>query len=418
MHILILGAGVIGVTSAYYLSKAGYEVTVIDRQPGAALETSFANAGQITPGYSSPWAAPGIPLKAMKWMLQSHAPLAIQMTSDYFQYQWMLKMFKECNQIAYQRNKERMMRLANFSRHCFDDISHDIQFHYDARKLGTLQIFRTEQQVAAVEKDLKILAAEGIEHQLLHGQELFEVEPALAHAEVKILAALHLKEDQTGDCYQFTTQLAKQCEQLGVKFIFNAHIDEILAEQDKVIGVRLADQRIVSADHYILALGSYSRKWAKGLNLNLPVYPLKGYSITLNIQDAAHAPLSTVLDETYKVALTRFDDRIRIGGMAEVCGFNADLNPVRENTLKMVAQQLFPQPQPVTETQFWTGFRPTTPDGTPIVGPTHYENLWTNTGHGTLGWTMSCGSAKILTEMINQQRTSIPATDFAVSRYG
>lgn len=417
MHIMILGAGVIGVTTAYYLAKAGYQVTVIDRQSGPALETSFGNAGQITPGYSSPWAAPGIPLKAMKWMFQAHAPLAIRMTSERFQYQWMLQMLSHCNAQSYQINKERMVRISQFSRACFDQIRQEINFHFDARQLGTLQIFRTEQQIEAVAKDIKILQAENVPHQLLNEQELLRVEPALVQSEVKILGGLHLQSDQTGDCYKFTKQLADRCKEMGVKFIFNATIERILESQQKIIGVRLKDQRVLTADQYVLALGSYSRALAKNLKLNLPVYPLKGYSITTPIVNADAAPVSTVLDESYKVALTRFDDRIRVGGMAEICGFDKTLNPQRENTLKMVLGQLFPKASKIENTQFWTGFRPTTPDGTPIVGKTQLANLWTNTGHGTLGWTMSCGSAQLLTELIAQQVPSIRADDLAVSRY-
>lgn len=417
MHIMVLGAGVIGVTTAYYLAKLGYQVTVIDRQKGPALETSFGNAGQITPGYSCPWAAPGIPLKAMKWIFQSHAPLAIQITRERFQYQWMLQMLGQCNAQSYQINKEQMVRISQFSRDCFDQIRQEIDFHYDARQLGTLQIFRTEQQLEAVQKDIKILKAENVPHRLLNAQELLTVEPALAKAEVKILGGLHLQSDQTGDCYKFTTQLAERCKALGVKFIFNTEIEHPLEANQKIQGVRLKDKRILTADQYVLALGSYSRGLTQHLKLNLPVYPLKGYSITTPIVNSNYAPVSTVLDESYKVALTRFDDRIRVGGMAEICGFDKRLNPQRENTLKMVLSQLFPQASQIEDTQFWTGFRPTTPDGTPIIGQTHVKNLWTNTGHGTLGWTMSCGSAQLLAELIAQRQPSIQADDLSFARY-
>lgn len=417
MHIMVLGAGVIGVTTAYYLAKAGYQVTVVDRQQGPALETSFGNAGQITPGYSSPWAAPGIPLKAMKWMFQPHAPLSIQMTSEKFQYQWMLQMLGHCNAESYQINKERMVRISQFSRDCFDQLRQEINFHFDERQLGTLQIFRTEQQLEAVEKDIKILKAENVPHKLLNEHEIALVEPALAKAEVKILGGLHLKSDQTGDCYKFTTQLAERCKSMGVNFIFNTSIEYILEEQQQIKGIRLTDKRILTADQYVIALGSYSRSLVKHLQLNLPVYPLKGYSITTSIVNKDLAPVSTVLDESYKVALTRFDDRIRVGGMAEICGFDKALNPQRESTLKMVLGQLFPEASNINDTHFWTGFRPTTPDGTPIIGKTRFNNLWTNTGHGTLGWTMSCGSAQLLTELITNRNPSIRADDLSIARY-
>lgn len=417
MKILVLGAGVIGVTTAYYLAKLGYQVTVIDRQSGPALETSFGNAGQITPGYSSPWAAPGVPLKAMKWMFQAHAPLAIRMTSDSFQYQWMLQMLKHCNAESYQRNKERMVRISQFSRDCFDQIRQEVDFQYDARQLGTLQLFRTEQQLESAEKDIKVLKSENVPHARLTPDEMIKIEPALAQSEVEILGGLHLKSDQTGDCYKFTHQLAQRCEALGVKFIYNADIEDIEVFGQQIDAVRLKDQRRFKADKYVVALGSYSRKLLKRLKIDLPVYPLKGYSITTDIINSDYAPVSTVLDESYKVALTRFDDRIRVGGMAEISGFDQRLNPQRENTLKMVLGQLFPKASEMENTHFWTGFRPTTPDGTPIIGQTAYSNLWTNTGHGTLGWTMSCGSAKLLSELISLQKPSIKADDLSIARY-
>lgn len=417
MHIIVLGAGVIGVTTAYYLSKSGYNVTVLDRQPGVALETSFANAGQITPGYSSPWAAPGVPFKALKWMFQPHAPLSIQLTGQKFQYEWMLKMLGQCNAERYQINKERMLRLSEHSRTCFDHLREEIEFGFDARQLGTLQIFRTQQQLDAIEKDIQILTAENIPHQLLTAEALLNVEPALKKSKVNLVGGLHLLGDQTGDCHKFTVELAKLCEKRGVNFIFNANIQQIQKTSNTISGVLLKDGQLIQGDQYVIALGSFSRDLLAQIDLKLPVYPLKGYSITTPITDPDAAPISTILDESYKVALTRFDDRIRVGGMAEICGFNRYLDPRREHTLKMVLKQLFPEASDSRETLFWTGFRPSTPDGTPIIGKTQYQNLLTNTGHGTLGWTMSCGSAQLLTDIISNRATAIRTDDLNFSRY-
>ncbi|OTG87814.1 D-amino acid dehydrogenase [Acinetobacter sp. ANC 3832] len=417
MHIIVMGAGVIGTTSAYYLAQAGHEVTVIDRQAGVALETSFANAGQISPGYASPWAAPGIPLKAFKWMFQHHSPLAIKLTGDMFQYQWMVRMLAECNINRYQINKERMVRLSEYSRDCLDALRQETGIHFDERQLGTLQLFRKQQQLDAAEKDTAVLKEENVPYELLDKSGVIQAEPALAHATVDFVGGLRLPNDQTGDCQKFTVELSELAEKLGVHFMFNTHIKGIEQDGDKITGIILKDDTKVTGDAYVMATGSYSHEMLQQLNIDAPVYPLKGYSITTKIIDSQLAPVSTILDESYKIALTRFDDRIRVGGMAELTGFDRSLNTSREDTLLMVLQQLFPNASDISDAHFWTGLRPATPDGTPIVGKTKFKNLYTNTGHGTLGWTMSCGSAKLLSDIISGTKPQIEYDDLNVFRY-
>lgn len=417
MHIIVMGAGVIGTTSAYYLAQAGHEVTVIDRQAGVALETSFANAGQISPGYASPWAAPGIPLKAFKWMFQHHSPLAIKLTGDMYQYQWMVRMLAECNINRYQINKERMVRLSEYSRDCLDALRQETGIHFDERQLGTLQLFRKQQQLDAAEKDTAVLKEENVPYELLDKNGVIQAEPALAHATVDFVGGLRLPNDQTGDCQKFTVELSELAEKLGVHFMFNTHIKGIEQDGDKITGIILKDGTKVRGDAYVMATGSYSHEMLQQLNIDAPVYPLKGYSITTKIIDSQLAPVSTILDESYKIALTRFDDRIRVGGMAELTGFDRSLNTSREDTLLMVLQQLFPNASDISDAHFWTGLRPATPDGTPIVGKTKFKNLYTNTGHGTLGWTMSCGSAKLLSDIISGTKPQIEYDDFNVFRY-
>jgi D-amino-acid dehydrogenase len=413
MRVVILGSGVIGVTTAYYLARAGHSVTVLDRQPGPALETSFANAGQISPGYASPWAAPGIPLKAVKWMMQRHAPLSISPDGTLFQLQWMWQMLRNCNAESYAVNKERMVRLAEYSRDCFKALRAATGIAYEGRQQGTTQLFRTQRQMDDAAKDIAVLEETGVPYELLDARRLLAAEPGIAGD--RLVGGLRLPNDETGDCQLFTSRLTELACGLGVQFRYNVDIDGLAVAGGEIAGVRCGTET-VTADSYVVALGAYSTPLLRGI-LDIPVYPLKGYSITVPIVDADRAPASTVLDETYKIAVTRFDDRIRVGGMAEIAGYDKRLNPRRRATLEMVVNDLFPGAGDTARASFWTGLRPMTPDGTPVVGRTPLANLFVNTGHGTLGWTMSCGSAQLLADIMSARRPAIRADDLSVERY-
>ncbi|WP_168406656.1 D-amino acid dehydrogenase [Acinetobacter indicus] len=415
MRVIVLGSGVIGVTSAYYLAQQGASVTVLDRQTGPAEETSFGNAGQVSPGYSTPWAAPGIPFKAVKWMFKHHAPLAVNLDGSMWQLQWMAQMLKNCNAQHYAINKERMVRVAEYSRDCLRQLRQDTGISYENRSKGTLQLFRKDAQLDAVQRDIEVLKESGVEYELLDRDGLARVEPALAAAKDKLVGGLHLPNDETGDCYLFTNALAKLAQEMGVDFQFNQNVEKLLVEGDEIKGV-LVNGKVLTADRYVLAFGSYSREFLKPLHLDLPVYPVKGYSLTVPIVDPAMAPQSTVLDETYKIAITRFDQRIRVGGMAELSGFNLGLNQDRRATLEMVTKDLFPGGD-LPQASFWTGLRPMTPDSTPIIGGTRYKNLFLNTGHGTLGWTMACGSGKLISDLVMQQQPEISTEGLSLQRY-
>ncbi|MBC8737434.1 D-amino acid dehydrogenase [Paraburkholderia sp. UCT31] len=415
MRVVVLGSGVVGVTSAYYLARAGHEVTVIDREAGPALETSFANAGQISPGYASPWAAPGVPLKAVKWMFQKHAPLAIRVDGTAFQLQWMWQMLQNCTAPRYAVNKGRMVRLAEYSRDCLQTLRADTGIEYEGRTGGTLQVFRTQQQFDGAAKDIAVLQEANVPYELLTADELAKAEPALAAVSHKLTGGLRLPGDETGDCQMFTTRLAALAEELGVKFRYNTSIDALAMAGGRIAGVQCGSE-LVRADSFVVALGSYSTRFLDGI-VKIPVYPLKGYSITAPIVDAAAAPVSTVLDETYKIAITRFDDRIRVGGMAEIVGFDKSLRQARRETLELSVNDLFPGGGDTSKATFWSGLRPMTPDGTPIVGRTPVPNLFLNTGHGTLGWTMSCGSGQLLADLISGKQPAIRADDLSVHRY-
>jgi len=415
MRVIVLGSGVVGVTTAYYLAKSGHDVTVIDRQPGAALETSFANAGQISPGYASPWAAPGIPMKAFKWLFQRHAPLAIRPDGSLFQLQWMWEMYKNCDADRYAVNKERMVRLAEYSRDCIRELRNEIGIDYEGRQQGTLQLFRTQAQFDGAAKDIEVLRQAGVPFEVLTREQLSRAEPALDKVRDKLVGGLRLPNDETGDCQMFTTKLAALAAEIGVRFEYGVDIRAIESQGDQILGVR-TDKGTLTADRYIVALGSYSRLLLKQF-FRVPVYPLKGYSITVPITDAAQAPVSTILDETYKIAITRFENRIRVGGMAEIAGYSKQLNPARRETLEMVVTDLFPGGGDVSKASFWTGLRPMTPDSTPIVGATPLRNLFLNTGHGTLGWTMACGSASVIADLVSGKVPAIHTDDLAIFRY-
>lgn len=426
MKVIVLGAGILGVTSAYQLAKAGHEVTVVDRQPGPALETSFANAGEVSFGYCSPWAAPGIPAKAMKWLFMKHAPLILRPKFDVAMLSWMTRMLSNCTSERYAINKSRMLRLADYSRIALAELRAETGIAYDERMQGTLQLFRTQQQLDASAKDVKALAADGIPYEVLDRDGCIRVEPALKHVREKIVGGLLTPKDETGDCFKFTNALAAKAEALGVRFAYGTTIKGLDVQAGRVRGVVTArdhdgdgdgNHERMSADAVVVALGSYSPLLLKPLGISLPVYPVKGYSLTIPITDASRAPESTVMDETYKIAITRLGDRIRVGGMAEISGYTNDLGLARRSTLEHSVTDLFPGGD-VSKASFWSGLRPMTPDGTPVIGPTKIIGLFLNTGHGTLGWTMSTGSARLIGDLVSGRSPEIDAKDLAVSRYG
>lgn len=417
MRVLVLGSGVIGVTSAWYLARAGFEVTVIDRQAGPADETSFANAGQISPGYASPWAAPGVPLKALKWLFSKHAPLAIKPGLDPNQYLWLAQMLRNCTTERYAINKARMVRLSEYSRDSLDELRAETGIDYEGRQLGTTQLFRTQAQLDGAAKDIAVLRDYGVPFELLDRDGIARVEPALASVSDKLVGALRLPNDQTGDCNLFTRRLAAMAAAAGVEFRYGQDVQALETHNGRISGA-IVNGRRETADRYVLALGSYTPKLLAPLGIRLPVYPLKGYSLTLPITDAAMAPTSTILDESYKVAITRFDQRIRVGGMAEVAGYDLSLSPQRRATLEKVVGDLYPRGGDLARAEFWTGLRPATPDGTPVVGATALSNLFLNTGHGTLGWTMACGSGRYLADLMASRMPQISGEGLDISRYG
>ena len=416
MKVLVLGGGVIGVTTAWYLARAGHEVEVIDRQSGPALETSFANAGEVSPGYSSPWAGPGVPLKVFKWLTMSHSPLVIWPMLDPAMWRWGAALLANCTHKAYALNKSRMVPIAEYSRDCMKALRTETGITYDERTQGTLQLFRTQKQLDDIGDDVAVLKQYGVPFEILDRAGFCRVEPALRHTQAKFVGALRLPGDETGDCYKFTVRLAEMAAALGVVFRWNTRIQALQVGGGGVTGVH-TDGGVLHADRVVVALGSYSTTLLAPAGIRIPVYPVKGYSITVPITDAAGAPESTVMDETHKVAVTRLGDRIRVGGTAELAGFSLALREPRRATLEHVVSDLFPHGGDVSKASFWCGLRPMTPDGTPLIGATPVQNLVLATGHGTLGWTMAAGTGKIVADLVSDRAPAIDVAPLSMSRY-
>jgi D-amino-acid dehydrogenase len=416
VKVLVLGGGVIGVTTAYYLANSGHEVTVVDRQAESGLETSFANAGEVSPGYASPWAGPGVPVKAIKWLLMKHGPLVIRPKLDPAMWAWLAKMLRNCTSARYAVNKSRMIPLAEYSRDCLRALRKETAIRYDERSRGTLQLFRAQSQLDGTAGDIAVLKQYGVPYELLDRDGCVGAEPALAAVKHKIAGGLRLPQDETGDCHMFTQALAAHAAKFGVQFRFNTAIERLTADARGITGV-VTSAGVLQADAYVVALGSWSPRLLRPLRISIPVYPVKGYSITVPIADPDAAPVSTVMDESYKIAITRLGDRIRVGGTAEVSGYSDRLHVARRATLDHSLTDLFPRGGHLAEATFWSGLRPMTPDGPPVIGATRYANLHLNTGHGTLGWTMACGSARVLTDLLSGRKPEIDPAELAASRY-
>ncbi len=417
MKVLVLGGGVIGVASAYYLARAGHEVELVDRQSGPALETSFANAGEVSPGYSAPWAGPGVPVKAIKWMLMQHSPLVIWPLLDPAMWRWGAMMLANCTEKAYALNKSRMVPIAVYSRDCMKALRAETGIVYDDRAQGTLQLFRTQKQLDGIGGDVAVLKQYGVPFEVLDRAGFCAVEPALKLTQHKFVGALRLPGDETGDCHKFSIRLAEMAAALGVKFRWDTRIQSLQVGGGAVTGVH-TDAGLLKADRVLLALGSYSPQLLEPVGVRIPVYPVKGYSITVPITAAEYAPESTIMDETHKVAVTRLGDRIRVGGTAELAGYSLNLREARRGTLNHVVTDLFPRGGDVSKASFWCGLRPMTPDGTPIIGNTPVHNLLLATGHGTLGWTMAAGTGRVIADLVSGRKPDIDISGLGMARYG
>lgn len=430
--VAVLGAGVIGITTAYYLNKAGFDVDVFDPNPEPAFGTSFANAGQISVGYSAPWASPGVPLKALKWMFNSDAPFKFKYDWSFEQLAWLAKFLRNCNAGSYDKNKQTMIRLAQFSQECFNELRLDTNIQYEGRRHGTLQLFRDKKQLENASKDVSVLESANINYMIVNDRDaLIRLEPGLKNSDADLIGGLWIPGDETGDCNLFCHNLEQICKKNGVQFHYNCEAKpwvQTLGSTQVLQGVvgnysNTYASFCIEADYVIVASGVYSKELLKDVNVNINVYPVRGHSLTLDIHDSNGAPVSTVLDETYKVAVTRFDNRIRAGGFAEVVGYTTksshDGFPRMMQLLELV-EELFPDATDPSKIDtcdlhskgFWSGLRPMTPNGIPLVGETNIRRLFVNTGHGTLGWTMSCGSGQLLANIMTNKKTESNAAPF------
>jgi len=417
MRVLILGSGIIGTTSAYYLAKQGHDVTVIDRQNGVALETSHANAGQLSYSFSSPWAAPGLPLSLIKWMFSKYPPLIVNPNLNSETVKFLYQMLKNCNSKSYEVNKSRMVRMSNFSKKCLLELEKDEDIFYEQRKQGSLLLFKSAKQIENIKKDLSLLEKLNIQYELLDLNGCIQAEPGLHHVKSEFTSGLRFANDCTGNCYLFTNQLYKKCLEMGVKFEFNTQIEDIQIEKERISSIK-TNRGEFDSDSYVVALGSYSSKILSKIGINIPVCPVKGYSITLPVLNNEDAPQSTIIDDTFKIGITRLGNNIRVAGTAHLTGYNLELREKSLSLLKHGLNRLFPYATgECDDMKFWAGLRPNTPDGPPIIGATPYSNLYLNTGHGTLGWTMSLGSGKLLANIISGIEPEISMEGIDMSRF-
>ena len=406
MKVLVLGSGVIGVTSAWYLAKSGHEVTVLDRQSAAGMETSFANGGQISVSHAEPWANPAAPLKVLKWLAREDAPLLFRMRPDVRQWLWGLAFLRECLPSRTRHNIRQLVNLGLYSRASLQALRAETGLQYDQLSRGILHFYTSRRELDAAVAPARVMREHGCDIELISRERCIAIEPALKHA--PLVGGSWTPSDESGDAHKFTQSLAALAAQRGVKFR-QAQIGAILREGDRVGGVRVESETL-KADAYVVCLGSYSPLLVRPLGIGLAVYPAKGYSVTLPVADPARAYSVSLTDDEYKLVFSRLGERLRIAGTAELNGYSTELNEVRCRAILARTMQLFPGGGDAAHASFWTGLRPATPSNVPYIGATRYPNLYLNTGHGTLGWTHSCGSGRALADIVSGRE---PQVDFA-----
>ena len=414
MRVLVLGAGVVGTASAWYLAQAGHEVTVVDRQPVAGNETSFANGGQISVSHAEPWANPHVLPRVLKWLGREDAPLLWRWRADPAQLAWGLRFLGECLPGRTRRNIADIVSLALYSRGRLQALRQELGLVYDQLERGILHIYTDRDEFSRAVEAARVMRQFGLDRETVDIDQCLAIEPALGGARRLLVGGDYTQSDESGDAHQFTRQLAGHAQAAGVDFRFGVTVERIVPAGGKLAGVQVdgpAGPELLTADAYVLALGSYSPLLLKPLGIGLPVYPAKGYSATVPLADDALAPTVSITDDEHKIVFSRLGNRLRIAGTAEFNGYNLDLNPVRCEALMQRTRQLFPHLQMAGEPVFWTGLRPATPSNLPFIGRSRFGNLWLNTGHGTLGWTMACGSGAALADLISGRRAE-PAFPF------
>lgn len=415
MHILVLGAGVVGITTAWFLQKQGHQVTVVDRQNQAGLETSYANGGQISVSHAEPWANPSAPLKVLKWLTQADAPLLFRPKLDPAQWRWALSFLGECTSAKAAHNIRQMVNLGTYSRSQLQALRKDANVQYDHLEKGILHFYTNPAEFDGAKEPTRIMQSLGCDRQIIDADRAVELEPALKPIRNRIAGATYTSDDESGDARMFTQSLARCCAEAGVEFRYSTQILRFEKASERVLGVQtLTDGRheTMRADAYVLSLGSYSAALARQLGIFLNIYPAKGYSITVPVRNEEAAFKVSLTDDEYKLVYSRLGDRIRVAGTAELGGYSRNLNYTRCRAIVRRTAEVMPEAGYWDQAEFWTGLRPATPSNVPYVGKSHFANLYLNTGHGTLGWTHSCGSAAALADIIEGRK---PEVDFTFS---
>lgn len=413
MHVMVLGAGVVGVTSAWYLRRKGFDVTVIDRQRKAGTETSYANGGQVSVSHAEPWANPSAPLKVIKWMTQADAPLLFRPRLDPAQWRWAISFLRECTATRAAWNIRQMVNLGIYSRTCLQTLREDVDLEYDHLEKGILHFYTSQKEFDAAQRPAQIMRELGCDRQVIDPSRAVELEPALAPVRDRIAGATYTSEDESGDAQKFTQSLARRAEQAGVKFLYGTEVVGLENASGHILGVNVIQDgrhRTLRADNYVLSLGSYSALLARKIGLFLNIYPAKGYSITVPVKSEKAAFSVSLTDDEYKLVFSRLGSRLRVAGTAELNGYSRELNLTRCRAIVRRSAELMPDAAHWDQAEFWAGLRPSTPSNVPCVGKSRFANLFLNTGHGTLGWTHSCGSAAALSDIITGNR---PEVDFA-----
>jgi len=414
MRVVVLGAGLEGTASAWYLRAAGHEVTVLERQPAAGMETSFANGGQISVSHAEPWANPGAPSKVLGWLAREDAPLLFRLRADYHQWRWGLQFLVECLPARSRRNTAALVKLGMYSRACLQELRRETGIRYDELTRGILHLYTEAHEFEAARAPTELMRSLGLDRVMKTPDECVAIEPALAACRDRLAGGTFAASDESGDAHRFTQSLAALAAAKGVEFRYETRIERIDTERGAISGVAVTlkdgTRERVRGDAYVLALGSYSPLHARPLGVPLMIYPAKGYSVTMPVKDPRAAWSVSLTDDEHKLVYSRLGDRLRIAGTAELTGYNLDINSVRCESIVKRVMELFPDAGVPGKAEFWTGLRPSTPSNIPYIGRTKLPNLFLNTGHGTLGWTHACGSGRALADLMSGRR---PEVDFA-----
>jgi D-amino-acid dehydrogenase len=416
VRVLVLGAGVVGVSTTYYLQKDGHEVTVIDRQEGAGLETSFANGGQISASHAMPWAAPDVPKQLLKWIGRNDAPLLYRMRLDPQQWAWSLRFLANCTSVRAAKNTITNLGVCLYSRDLLPQIRQDTGIQYDHLERGILQIYRNPKELEEFAKQAAVLRELGCDNRLVDEAEVHRLEPAYDTSPDKLAGAIYTPDDESGDAHKFAKELGGYAASMGVEFRYGESVQSLNKDGGKITSVT-TDKGTINADAVVMSLGSYSPLFLKPLGVKLPVYPTKGYSITVPTSGYNGTPTISLTDEDHKLVFTRLGDRLRVAGTAEFNGYDTEMNEGRVTSIRDVSQKLFPNAGDYSKSEFWTALRPLTPDGVPVISGTKYDNLYLNTGHGTLGWTMCAGSGKIAADLVSGKTPEIDISGIGLNRF-